>query len=222
MTAEAETGTFVFVDLAGFTALTEAHGDDSAADLAGRFAALARSELRTGESLVKSIGDAVMLRAPDPAAGLALVGRICGRADTQQGFPELRAGLHHGAAVHRDGDWFGAAVNLTARVAAEAGPGQVLCTAVVAEAARANALPVSALGARRLRHVAEPVDLFAVVPCPAVEDRGVDPVCHMAVLRREAQALVTHGGIGHVFCSARCADAFRADPARYLACGDTA
>lgn len=62
--------TVAFVDLAGFTAMTDTHGDEEAATLAERFAALARLSLGPGERLVKTIGDAVMLDAPNPAAGV--------------------------------------------------------------------------------------------------------------------------------------------------------
>lgn len=65
--------TFVFADIAGFTALTEAHGDEAAADLVVDFAA------RIGEiapafdaELVKTAGDAVMLRAAQAANGVGL------------------------------------------------------------------------------------------------------------------------------------------------------
>ena len=55
--------TFTFADLAGFTALTEAHGDQHAADLAGHFAAGMREiASEHGGEAVKAIGDAVMLR----------------------------------------------------------------------------------------------------------------------------------------------------------------
>lgn len=207
--------TFGFVDLAGFTAMTEAHGDEQAAEMAGRFTTLVRDELRTGEDLVKCIGDAVMLRTDEPAAGVALVGRICGRADAEAAFPALRAGLHHGPAVARDGDWFGATVNVAARVAAEAGGGQVLATAEVARPAQAAGVPVRALGPRRLRHVAAAVELFEITPCAALPDRVIDPVCHMAVERSTAPGRLAHGGHDHWFCSLACAGAFAADPDRF-------
>src|SRR5436309_2110591 len=106
--------------MAGFTALTEKHGDEDAADLATRFAALTRGVLRDGERLVKTIGDAVLVTAPNGASGVALVERLFTRVAEEPRFPSLRAGLHHGEAVERDDDVFGAAVNLAARVASEA------------------------------------------------------------------------------------------------------
>jgi len=67
--------TFSFIDLAGFTAMTEAMSDSDAADVVARFCQIAREALGGGDRLVKSIGDAVMLASPTPAEGLQLVGR---------------------------------------------------------------------------------------------------------------------------------------------------
>ena len=66
-TADAEGATFLFADLAGFTALTEAHGDEQAADLVARFCEAVSEELPSfGADHIKTIGDALMLRVPDP------------------------------------------------------------------------------------------------------------------------------------------------------------
>jgi adenylate cyclase len=58
--------TFAFADIAGFTALTEAHGDEAAFALVSDFTNAVRAELDSvqGEH-VKTIGDALMLRIPD-------------------------------------------------------------------------------------------------------------------------------------------------------------
>ena len=69
--------TFVFADIAGFTALTEAHGDHDAAALVADFCRSVRAELpASGGTEVKTIGDAVMLTLPDPAAAIRLGLRI--------------------------------------------------------------------------------------------------------------------------------------------------
>ena len=206
--------TFAFLDLAGFTTMTVAHGDADAADVAERFAHLARTELRTGEQLVKSIGDAVLLAAPDPASGLRLVARICDRADREPAFPILRGGLHHGPAEPRGEDWFGTAVNTAARIAARAAGEQVLASGAVAEVARDLGLTTRPLGATTLRGLPGTIELHEVVPCPPVS-RVVDPVCRMALDPASATAQVVHGQHQHWFCSWRCAAAFTADPEAY-------
>src|SRR3954467_10164938 len=108
-TAAAEAGvtepaTFVFADIAGFTALTEAHGDEQAAELVAEFCGAVQSELpASGGSQVKSIGDALMLRVPDPAAAIRLGLRIANGIMRDHGAPAVRVGLHHGPALERDG-----------------------------------------------------------------------------------------------------------------------
>ena len=124
------------MDRAGFTALTEVHGDHDAADLIDHFGTLARDALDADDRLVKTIGDAVMLVCLTPSAGLRLVRRITAACLTQPRFPVPRAGLHHGPAVERHDDFVGAAVNLAARVTAQATEATAVVTATIEPAAR--------------------------------------------------------------------------------------
>ncbi len=121
--------TFLFADLAGFTALTEAHGDDQAADLAGDFCASVRRLLPAHEAEdVKAIGDASLIRGTAAPLTVRLGLRIVHEVGAQHGIPSVRVGMHTGPAVERDGDWFGTTVNVAARVSALAGGGDVLLT----------------------------------------------------------------------------------------------
>src|SRR5512146_1494066 len=99
----------------GFTARTEAHGDENAARLATRFAELTREALGPGDRLIKTLGDAVLVTSIGAEPGIALIENLLGLAAGEPDFPNLRAGLHHGPAILRDNDVFGAAVNLAAR-----------------------------------------------------------------------------------------------------------
>ncbi len=208
--------TFAFIDLAGFTALTEAHGDEEAVDLLERFVDLAEGAVVDRGRFVKSIGDAVMLTFPAPEPALDATGDLFAACSEQVGFPAFRAGLHHGDAVERGGDWFGATVNLAARVAAQAHGGQVLATDVVARAAVAAGVPVVDLGSFELRHITQPVELFEVRVCPGVAGGAVDPVCHMRVERDSAAGRLRHDDTDYWFCSLACAQGFAAAPDRYV------
>ena len=207
--------TFGFVDLAGFTALTEAHGDTEALALLDRFEGLAEAALGPGDQLVKTIGDAVMIAFPEPTAAVTAVGRLLG-ALSEAGLPIGRAGLHHGRALQRGDDFIGASVNLTARVAGQAHGGQVLATSEVADAARRLGVTVVDLGCFELRNIAEPVELFELEVCPAAAGSTIDPVCRMQVARAEAAGRLRHRDRDYWFCSLRCAGAFAADPDRVL------
>ncbi|WP_234811450.1 adenylate/guanylate cyclase domain-containing protein [Mycolicibacterium elephantis] len=140
--------TFAFVDLAGFVVLTEICGDRQAARLAGRLTDLARQAARPGVTIVKTIGDAVMLRADTPEPMVATVLDLADRAADEDGFLALRAGIHHGSAVHRGGDYFGHAVNLAARVTAVAGAGQAVLTKQIQDTCTGLGVCAEPLGTR--------------------------------------------------------------------------
>lgn len=205
--------TFGFIDLAGFTTLTEQQGDEDAADVATRFATLTRSCLGSGDRLVKTIGDAVLVTAPDASAGVALVERLLTFAAADPRFPSLRAGLHHGEAVVRDGDVFGAAVNLAARVAAEAHAGEVLGTEPIARAARLAGIAVADLGSVHLKNVTGAIPLYSLALILGAAETPIDPVCQTAVDRRGAVGHLRYHNTEYWFCSLACAAAFASNPA---------
>ena len=212
--------TIAFIDLAGYTALTEVHGDHASLDLLDVFTANARLAIEaTGSEYVKSIGDAIMLAAPNPTDGLEAVRLLFEACYASEAFPEPRAGLHHGAVVARDGDYFGATVNLAARVAGRAQSGQTLVTGAVVEAARAADFDIVELGLQRFRNVLEPLDVWSVELCPTHVDLSVDPVCRMRLSCQVAIARVRHAGREHSLCSLDCLRAFAADPDLYLEAG---
>lgn len=151
--------TFLFADLVGFTALTDAEGDDRAADVALALYDRVRELLpEYAAEELKTLGDGVALRCDDPAGGIALGVRIVEVIDSIPAFPPVRVGIHTGPAVKREGEWYGHTVNVSARLCSAASGGEVL----VSEQARnaAGRLPKIEFGDRRLhwlRNVTEPI-----------------------------------------------------------------
>jgi adenylate cyclase len=128
--------TFLFMDLVGFSALTAERGDDSAADVALQlFAGVRRVLPRYRGEEIKTIGDAMMVRCEDPRDGLELGLEISEQIADNGELPPLRIGVHTGPAVSRDGDWYGNAVNVAARLCSAAGGGEVLVSEATREAA---------------------------------------------------------------------------------------
>ncbi len=213
------TSTFVFADLAGYTALTEAHGDERAADVAAAFCHQLRALLGEYDAEeVKAVGDALIIRVPDAGQALQLAARIVGDFGARDRALAVRVGMHTGTAVRRGDDWFGSAVNVASRIADLAHAGEVIVSAATREAAAASTLAgrLRSRGRRNLRHVPEPVEVFALVP-EAMEARPelpVDPVCRIAVAA--SAEVVVWRGVEYHFCSGACADAFRRSPMRYL------
>lgn len=156
---------FFFADLCGYTEFTCRHGDVVGAELALSFHHRA-GELAARERchLVKSIGDAVMVRGVDCRRALSAAQRIL-RLSALEGYPRIRAGLDVGPAVEHDGDWYGSTVNTAARIAETARPGELL----LSDRARAAlddipGLETVGLGVRNLKglpslqlHAAAPV-----------------------------------------------------------------
>ena len=161
-----------FADLVGFTRLGEEIPPAELSQVAGRLTELASAVAEPPVRLVKTIGDAAMLVGRDAEAvvdtGIELVARADEAGDD---FPRLRAGVAHGVALERAGDWYGSPVNTASRVTGVARPGSVLCT-FEARRAAGDGFQWSVAGRRRLKGVAEPVRLFRArraedVPTPA-------------------------------------------------------
>lgn len=157
--------TFVFADIVGFSALTEAEGDEHAVALALAFHASVRALLpEHGATEVKTIGDAIMLRVPDAAQAIRLGGRIVRRL-CDAGLPSVRVGMHTGWAVGLGDDFFGATVNRAARLCAASGPNELLISAATRDAAHSvDRLGLGDPRALALRGIPEPMDAHRAVP----------------------------------------------------------
>ena len=213
------TTTFVFADIAGFTALTEAHGDLEAADLVARFSAAVREELGSCRGVhIKTIGDALMLHIPDPGDAVLFSLRITHELMRRHGSPAIRVGLHHGPAVQRDGDFFGSTVNLAARVSSVATGGEVLVSGETAAKVPGLAgVLFESRGRHELRNISRPVELFAAVRLGEQSGQSLvtDPVCRMAVDPADAPGRILDDGEAYVFCSLSCIAAFARHPERF-------
>jgi class 3 adenylate cyclase len=149
-----------FLDLAGYTRLTEERGDEAAAELATALATLVQRTSRAyGGRPVKWLGDGVMFhfpRAPSAVrSGLDMVGQAPAAS-----LPPAHVGISAGPIVERDGDFFGRTVNLASRIAGQAGPRQVLVSEdVVSAAAGHPSLRFERMGTFELKGFAKPVPL---------------------------------------------------------------
>ena len=128
--------TFVFADLAGYTTLTEQQGDEAAARVANEFRRTMHAISRDhGARQVKSMGDGVMIWAPDAGCAIALAARAVEEVGSRPDLLPVRIGVNTGAAVMRGYDWYGSAVNVAARLARESTPNEALVSASTRAAA---------------------------------------------------------------------------------------
>jgi adenylate cyclase len=152
-----------FADLSGYTELTEVAGDEVAADTSIAFAALV-GEVATEHrgSVVKLLGDGVLLHFSQPAdavrASLDLVARLPARR-----LPPAHVGIEAGQLLYDEGDYFGRTVNIAARIAAQAKPGQVLAGESLAAAVEPDGFALQEIGDFDLKGLSRPMRLHEAV-----------------------------------------------------------
>jgi len=148
-----------FLDLSGYTRLTEEHGDAAAADLAGRLSRLVnRTSAEHGGKPIKWLGDGVMFHFRDPGPGVvAALEMVEGAADAK--LPPAHVGIHAGPVLFQEGDYFGRTVNVAARIADYARRGEVLVTDEVVAAGGAEGVAFDPIGPVELKGLTEAVPL---------------------------------------------------------------
>lgn len=151
--------TLLFCDLKDFTAFANSEGDPAAVDAIDSFAQAVDSERGPEGRIVKALGDGHMLAYDDPVSAVRAGTRIiAAMRDRYQ--PGVHSSAHRGIVVSREGDYFGRAVNLAARLLGAAGGNELVATGPVAEACQAFGW--EPVGVREIRGVEEPVEVFAL------------------------------------------------------------
>ncbi len=198
----------VFLDMSGYTALTEAHGDYVAAALAEDFSALTASLIAAEDRLVKSIGDAVLFTSPTARGALRSLNRIVRATHDEGPYPVLRGGVAYGPVLLSRGDIYGRTVNIAARLAAEAAPGQTIATRAVALAATQHGVAATSLGQTTLRNMSQPLTIFAIDLDSDCHCGQIDPVCRMRLPSGASAITRSHVGTTYRFCSTTCSQRF--------------
>jgi adenylate cyclase len=150
--------TLCFIDLTGFTRYTEEEGDIEALDVVEEFVEQVEATLPREATIVKTIGDEVMVVSPDAASLTVWAAQFLARFSRRL---QPRVGIHSGDAVYRDGDYFGSQVNLAHRIVSRAIAGEVLITDRVAEAVgEREGLVLEPIGEVALKGFPVPTELF--------------------------------------------------------------
>jgi adenylate cyclase len=155
-----------FLDLTGYTRLTEERGDEAAAALAETLASLVRRRSQEhGGQPVKWLGDGVMFYFADPGESvLAALEMVDGVAT--EALPPARVGIDAGPVIFQEGDYYGRTVNVAARIADYARPGEVLVSQQVVDAADGTAVTFTGIGAVELKGVSGTLQLHAAHRAP--------------------------------------------------------
>ena len=150
-----------FLDITGYTRLTQERGDAAAADLAEQLGRLVhRTSVKHGGRPVKWLGDGVMVFFRDPGPGVvAALEMVDGVAEA--GLPPAHVGLHAGPVILQEGDYYGQTVNVASRIAEYARPGEVLVSQAVVDASDPAGATFTEIGPVELKGVAGATRLHA-------------------------------------------------------------
>jgi adenylate cyclase len=117
-----------FVDLTGYTRLTEERGDEFAAELASQLASLVKDiSRRPGGQPIQWLGEGGMFHFNEPQAAV-LAGLDMLESAPGAELPPMHIGIHTGPVIFQDGDVYGRTVNLASRIASHAAGGEVLAS----------------------------------------------------------------------------------------------
>jgi adenylate cyclase len=210
---------FAFVDVSGFTALTELEGDERAVDILTAFRALLRDICaRRGVRIAKWLGDGVMLVCVETRPLLAtvlelhyVVGVVSGPVKTVS----IRSGVNAGEVILMEGDdYVGHCVNVAARLCDLAPSGSALASPSVMSHLPSWGVAVSESHVT-LRGVENPVPAWSIQMANGGPEASLDPICGLPLTHDTAEE-IAHDVRGSVvlFCSPGCVDTWRRRPAR--------
>jgi adenylate cyclase len=197
----------VFLDISSYTPITEVRGDAAAARIVERFSELVRAATTRGDGrIVDRVGDAFLLVFPEPRAAVAGALEIEQSTAAEPQFPAVRGAVHWGDVLYQEGGYVGSSLNIASRVATQAAPHQILATAAVRrEIGRLDGVRFTPLGKRRLKGLAEELELFEVRADEAPGgERARDPVCGIEMAPAEVAARLLVPGQELAFCGEKC------------------
>lgn len=209
---------FLVADLSGYTALTEAHGNISAAKIVKRYFEIVKAILDDKAQLVDKVGDEVLVASENAGHGIQIAVMLRDQIEEEPNFPNVHIGIHTGCVVEQDGQYIGSALNIASRVAAYARAGQILCTEDVIELiSKKDSYRYRSLGKINFRNVIEPLSIFEIIDnLEKYENNVTDPVCRMLVKPDAAPAKLPFQGQTYYFCSFECVKAFAENPLVYI------
>ena len=209
----------LFVDLSGYTALTDIHGGHTAFKTIEVFQQIASKSL-TGEAMIKErIGDELLIISAKPLDLLVTILKISRMAEQTSKFLKIKAGMHYGKLLVKGGKLFGATINLAARIIAIAKTDQILCSDDFL-----NSLPKSEkslfkkLSNYKFKNIREPIAIFELQSRSNNDDHDntVDPVCKMILLPSNETISQEHFGKRYYFCSPKCKRLFLQNPLSFI------
>lgn len=177
MTAETSYLTAFHGDVAGYSKLI-ADNEIETHNTIQAFRRIIEEELHSkGGELVQFVGDEFLAVVPGETDAISAAVEVQRRIATEnENLPparrmRFRLGLNSGELSVADGQWYGDAINIAARLQALAEPGGINVSGATLDAAGDMDLQIEALGRKRLKNIPEPVPVFRIIDEEATADR---------------------------------------------------
>lgn len=197
----------LMADLSGYTALTETHGPQMAADLIDKYLGIVKKCLVGDCHLHQRTGDEVMIVSPTTSDLLSTATLLLQHASNEHNFLQVHGGLHYGKILNRDNDYYGTTINLTSRIANKAKSGAFWCSKdFVTTLPDKYASIFQSQGHHSFKNLSSECELFEIT-FDNPKSFYVDPICRMLV--HKEKAAVPHPTVNDIFfCSPDCRDIF--------------
>ena len=200
--------TFAFLDVSGFTALTETEGDERAVAVLGVFRSMLRDICsRRGVRIAKWLGDGAMLVSTDTTSLVAATLEMQSGVEAALDPIAIKCGLTTGSVILLEGDdYIGHAVNVAARLCDLASAHEVLAVPSVVPQLPAWAT-VRAADQVTLRGLEQPIEVVRLGLHRRTRDTIADPICQIPLTTTNAVTRRNDGdGRELLFCSVACAE----------------
>jgi len=208
---------FLIADLAGYTALTDSHGDSAAVEVIDRYLEIVNNSLRDNTKLLERVGDEVLIQSESVDNILETGVHIVEAINSENHFPSVHAGMHYGNIIRKSESYYGSTLNITSRIAGYARAGQLLCSkAVIDQIHSLENYKFYSVGEVSLKNLFEPLELFEIQLETDLIERVFDPVCHMQLTKESAPAKLPYNEKSYYFCSYKCVELFIDNPEYYL------
>jgi len=204
-------------DLSGYSAMTEAHGPKTAANLVNRYLLIVKDSME-GETILKErVGDEVVLLSNQIDDLVRTAINMHRLAEKESNFLSIHTGIHYGEIYEEKGHLFGTSINLASRITAYATGGQILCSESSKNKLKSmKDYRIEYLGIKKFKNISKPIKLFDIIYKELINQRVTDPVCQMQMLRHQAGVRINYQQLTYYFCSMNCVRKFSEDPEQYI------
>lgn len=205
----------LMADLTGYTAMTDAHGGESAARIVNKYMQLVDHALHGSSRVVQRIGDQVVLIADNADDVVITAQKLNSLTLEEHHFLSIHAGLHYGPIFIENGNLFGSTINVAARIMNLAARGQVLCSSQF-KMMLTDPTKFKSVGLYSLKNMMMEFELHELQQDQQPNSFTIDPVCHMHIDVGKSEFTVVYDGMTYHFCGPNCQSLFMKSPASFI------